>query len=125
MSREIRKKYKGLNAMEYINKRINGIVYYGADNGTVTLDEFKLIQQALTPPTAEEVCKALSEWSGDKWYYKTNMQRKGFVCNEQSFTNEKYIGYDNKLGLGYFQNGLWLPPHLITLIGKFYEGENK
>ena len=71
------------------------------------------IRQALTPPTTDEVCEALSEYWGNPVNY-----------DEKHNLFEMYVG-DN----------IWKPievlrlrehaPHLITMIGRFYEKEVK
>lgn len=69
-----------------------------------------------TPPTADELCKALSEqlklkvsYSAKQFYYK--------IENTECimFVTETY-------GDGLWSINDYLPPHLITLIGRFYEG---
>ena len=74
----------------------------------------RYIKQALTPPTAEEVCNALSEYFGFEYYYQDNFFYKS--------DGNKYI-YPLKVS-GFTEIQLYdghLPPHLITLIGRFYE----
>ena len=82
----------------------------GAINSNVSkyMDSLKSI---LTPPTADEVCKALSEYWGNPVQY-----------DERHCLFEMYVG-DNT----------WKPvellrmriekPHIITLIGRFYEAQ--
>jgi len=67
-------------------------------------------------PTAEEVCKTLSEFVGREVSY-TNKQFHYIIKNTQVLI---YVTetYDNNT----FSLGVYLPPHLITLIGRFYEG---
>ena len=79
------------------------------------MDDLREIKQALTPPTADEVIKALSE------HYK---HYDIYV----STTNTIYIKEDGySIYEIYCNDGLLeiddsnLPPHLITMIGKFYE----
>jgi hypothetical protein len=94
--------------------------------------EIDIVEQALTEleelkryPTADEVCEALGE------FYKWKV----------SYSNERYnhMFYfeESKLGvLRFMNNGVYfiqsdyhktndLPPHLITLLGRFYENEVK
>lgn len=79
------------------------------------------IKQALTPPTAEEVCKALSEVENlnDVKYCK---HKKEFyiLFNQMQFPISRPNRRNGDLEINYP-----LPPHLITLIGKFYKGESK
>ncbi len=78
--------------------------------------QIETITKALTPPTADEVCKALSEQLKEKvsygvkeFYYKIeNTECVMFVI-------ETY-------GDGLWSINSYLPPHLITLIGRFYQG---
>ena len=79
--------------------------------------EISIVEKALTPPTVEEVCKVLSEFVGREVSY-TNKQFHYIIKNTQvlMFVTETY---NNKT----FSLGVYLPPHLITLIGRFYEGE--
>jgi hypothetical protein len=89
---------------------------------------FKLLEQALTPPTQEEVCKALSELTPhgqsvlyselEKTFYYESVHYNGFE-------DENYITQ-----LTHYQNGELIirhgyKPHLIILIGRFYEGLEK
>ena len=69
-----------------------------------------------TPPTADEVCKALSKEFGHTYYYDEDL--RDFWCEE--------FGSDDHMQTWYLSNEplneLVDYPHLITLIGKFYEG---
>ena len=70
------------------------------------------IQRVLTPPTADEVCKALSE------YYKIEVE---YSPLDHTFESAEtwYAMYENDfMDLG----GERMPPHLITMIGRFYNG---
>jgi hypothetical protein len=102
----------------------------------ITLDDYdretsgvaeaiRLVKKALTPPTANDVCKALSEWFNkdvpncyqtDFYYFE---KEKAFYLD-----NINFIVYYRENTLR-FNTNFPLPPHLITLIGKFYEGEVK
>lgn len=83
--------------------------------------EIDLVTKALTPPTADEVCKALSQFDDfDKVEY--DEQTKTFSSGEIIC----YIGYDfssDKCKTTIIFN-YDLPPHLITLIGRFYEAQD-
>lgn len=74
-----------------------------------------LLKQALKPPTVEEVCKALGACLekdvsyGVKQFYYTIENTKCIM-----FVTETY-------GDGLWSINEYLPPHLITLIGRFYE----
>ena len=77
--------------------------------------EFETVKQALTPPTVDEVCKALSEYLKEEIIYEsTSFLYKG------SYAEVCALGNLNGV---YFSTHL--PPHLIALIGRFYEGEIK
>ena len=82
--------------------------------------EYEIVKQALTPPSEEEVCKALSEH---------------FAKNPQ-FNNVVNIRFNKDAGIilivwksgGFshvldYSHDMKDAPHLITMIGKFYEGE--
>ena len=77
--------------------------------------DISIIEQALTPPTANEVIKALSECLakdvsyGDKQFYYTIENTKCIMFIT--------VTYDD----GSWSINECLPPHLITMIGKFYE----
>ncbi len=93
-------------------------IYNGMYNKQGFVKEFKAIERALTPPTADDVCKALSEYFGFSFYYQDN-----FFYRSDGI---KYI-YPLKVS-GFTEIQLYdghLPPHLITLIGRFYEGVRK
>ena len=73
------------------------------------------LEKVLTPPTAEEVCMALSDYFGFSYYYQDNFFHRSdgikhiYPLKVSGFTEiQLYDGH--------------LPPHLITLIGRFYEG---
>ena len=97
----------------------------GAINSNVSkyMDSLKSI---LTPPTAEEVCKALSECLITKVVYKH--KTKTFYLKQSTFNVELvsyYYDEDKKDYVMHFEFAEPLPPHLITLIGRFYEGLEK
>ena len=78
------------------------------------MDDLREIKQALTPPTEEEVCEALSEYFGKKVFVDKRYKISAFVVERGS--SVAYINARNRLCL------TQLPPHLVTLIGRFYEG---
>jgi hypothetical protein len=75
------------------------------------------MEQALTPPTADEVCKALSDYYGKEVKVDKRYNNTTFVCDGRNIA-----WVDNN---GSVQINQPKPPHLITLIGRFYEGEIK
>ena len=74
------------------------------------LEALEIIKQALTPPTEEEVCRALSEYLGEIVWFDED---KNIRVSTQWIV--KRLG---DVGLEFFYV---LPLHLITLIGRFYE----
>ena len=80
------------------------------------VEQYDQIKKALTLPTEEEVCKALGEHLGEKIVYEgfdlQNVDRSRGVCQLNLKTKEIEIYVE-------------LPPHLITMIGRFYEGVKK
>jgi len=68
--------------------------------------EILMIKKELTPPTEKEVCEALSEHYGHEVIFRMN----GFhVC----MNGENFMVMIDKLKR---------KPHLLTLLGRFYEG---
>jgi hypothetical protein len=79
------------------------------------------------PPTEQEVCEALEKWVKenipDIWNYKVYHDNGGFHYYKNCDFEEYLVEYeriDKAISLSVF-----LPPHLITMIGKFYEGKVK
>lgn len=79
--------------------------------------EYKIIEKALTPPTAEEVCKALSEYVGKKVFVDKRYKMTTFIIERENIIAT--INNGNRLYVSQ------LPPHLIELVAKFYKGESK
>ena len=102
-----------------MNKALKALyeISEGMSNKGGFIKEFKLIQQALTPPTEEEVCEALSEYYGFEVMYKG-----GDFFPKERLSNLYCVVamVDGCIDFAYP-----LPPHLITLIGRFYEGVKK
>ena len=85
-----------------------------------TKDIIKVIEY-LTPPTAEEVCKALQEvYRKDMMDISYNKECNWFYYAEYS-DMDKIVYIDD---WGNLSMDKPYPPHLITLIGRFYEKEN-
>ena len=76
--------------------------------------DYDALEQALTPPTADDVCEALSEHFGKKVFIDKRYKLVEFVVEPGSIV--AYIDKRNNLNVGS------LPPYLSTLIGRFYEG---
>lgn len=104
---------KELEALEYLQD-----VVYTFDNEQELIDKaFNIVQQALIPPTQEEVCEALSDYLGENVLFDRVIRMFIYYPN-------KFITTSNK-GYNIYSIQMTLPPHLITMIGRFYEGENK
>lgn len=79
--------------------------------------EISIVEQALTPPTPDEVCNALSEYFKLRTYEYDIVQKKF----KRVFSKNEYyyiVNFDINGNIKLFEV---LPPHLITMIGKFYE----
>lgn len=70
-------------------------------------DNYGTIKKALTPPTADDVVKALNEssvlehkYSNGLFYYKSIIDERWYIISFDSLFNQ---------------------PHLITMIGRFYD----
>ena len=117
--------------LEALNK-YQHLMQYLYDSFEISHDfknEYAILVQALTPPTADEVCEAL-----DKWYI--NVTGDLLIANINDFTYDKdeKIFYKRMLNKPHqmtmcrldtndcVQLREPLPPHLVTLIGRFYEG---
>ncbi len=76
------------------------------------------LKNYLTPPTADEVCKALSGWFDEKFYYDVN--QKEFYTKALNGQHSVVKLKKNEIHFGGWYT---MPPHLITLIGRFYEAQ--
>ena len=109
-------------ALEKINHVLNR--YKTCESGEeviITQIEAITIKQALQVPSREDVCNALSELYGTKIFYEKTRFKDGFHNG-----NVFVVLYENnsiRLTTKYFNASL--PPHLITMIGKFYESESE
>ena len=123
MSKELEALKRIVN--EISNYKLHGL---GDENWLGIQDVLKdidIIEQALTPPTQEEVCEELGEYYEKTVYYTDFYIDKGFVL--QWYKNKK-SSRDMKLVLGKKYRLVFyreLPPHLITMIGRFYEKESE
>lgn len=70
-------------------------------------------------PTSEEVCKALSEYFKEEVKYMNKLFYYGEGLRHCEIC-DNYL--DDINGKSLFNINFALPPHLITMIGKFYEG---
>ena len=121
---------KELEALNQIETHIEMTAITDGVFKTLKRDYLDVIRKALTPPTADEVCKALEEEYGKKFYYSKG-EKIFYTWSEggkTAFTggNGQAVGGDvhNMITLGMFKLGekVRTNPHLITLIGRFYEG---
>ena len=83
---------------------------------------YEILKQALTPPTQEDLCEALKNYMYPNTRYRVNYNQ-----SEKEFNGR--IGTIVSLG-SYLKTPkiifeVSLPPHLLTMIGRFYEEENK
>ena len=70
--------------------------------------EYDNLLKALTPPTEEEVCEALREYFGEEVFFAMN----SFHIRHSDGSSVIII------------NTLAKAPHLITMIGRFFESKN-
>ena len=126
MSKEYEKLTKEQKAL---NGLANFIIMHGNndDYDASAIEWHDILKKTLTPPTANEVCEALSEWLNkevpDLFNYKVYYDNGGFhYYNTEDFEDYlvEYYEVDGTMTLSVF-----LPPHLVTLIGRFYEGVGK
>ena len=87
---------------------LQDVMYGNAIDGTKD-QAYEDLKQAITPPSSDEVCKALSEYLE----IDVELVYRSFVGDDDIC----YQGEDNLIIFNYD-----LPPHLITLIGRFYVG---
>ena len=99
--------------LEALINEIEDIWIEEEDTFLGSLPQIIKLREALATPTAEEVCKALSDEFGYEW---------SFTKGKKRFTSAKgkYVYIDYYTHLVIFQ--IDLPPYLITLIGRFLEG---
>ena len=79
-----------------------------------------VLEKALTPPTADEVCEALEEETGKRVKYKEDNQ--AFI----EFDSQKYILLPSDVGIVF---GITVHYRLhaktLIMIGSFYEGDEE
>ena len=89
---------------------------YSADLAPQRLiDDLETIERLLTPPTSEEVAKAIQKYYGGSVVFKSG--EFVLIGYEKPYTLAKLAGGEVK-----FHSRYSLPPHLIELIGRFYGG---
>jgi hypothetical protein len=85
------------------------------DCSASAIEWHNIIKKALTPPTAEEVCEALEKYVE---YGEVKYDHNEFFI----YQDKKRYSISNYAYKNQYQVYAYLPPHLITLIGRFYEG---
>ena len=80
--------------------------------------QIKELEELKRYPTADEVCKALSGWFDEKFYYDVN--QKEFYTKALNGQHSVVKLKKNEIHFGGWYT---MPPHLITLIGRFYEAQ--
>ncbi len=98
---------KELEALEILNK----IKRNGGTDFIINWRDIEIIEQTLIPPTADEVCEALTKYFPSKVEYIK--QTKTFIIH-----NHGEVAIYNILGIKILYP---LPPDIITMIGRFYE----
>ena len=97
----------------------NNLLQYddGSDFSASMIEAFNIIEKALTPPTSKEVCKALK-----KWYKKQKLfiDKIEYDKKNKAFVNGFFILVNYIDSMLLFE--VLLPPYLVTLISRFYEG---
>ena len=112
---------KELEALRVL--KANAILFDdGTDFGASMLEAISELDKSLTPPTADEVCEALSEFYGKKVIYVADVKKFAYE-GVDGWQEICYFGKNFKGDVIRFS--FRLPPHLITLIGWFYEGLEK
>jgi len=81
---------------------------------------FTDMQEVLTPPTQEDVCQALIEYLECIVFYDNDS--KEFIATLIKPVVYQYSVTKQIRGHYCIPELNYLPPHLITLIGRFYEG---
>lgn len=123
--------------LEFFRKIKASILKQFTLGGIYKFDELNKIEKALTPPTSDEVCEALSEYYGVEVLHNTyehddineTFMRDAFYRVKIKFDMD---GKPYKVKHDIVAGGVdgitlnaWLPPYLITMIGRFYEGLEK
>ena len=85
--------------------------------GNKLVEAEKIVREALTSPTSKEVCKALK-----KWYKKQKLfiDKIEYDKKNKAFVNGFFILVNYIDSMLLFE--VLLPPYLVTLISRFYEG---
>jgi hypothetical protein len=87
------------------------------------MDDLREIKKALTPLTADEVREALQIFWGNNYKVNVSITNQIFIESKKDKDGDSCIEWDGEKI--YFDWMPCYPPHLITLIGRFYEGLEK
>jgi len=92
--------------------------------GSPYQNEIDLIRKALTPPTSDEVCKALGEYCKCPITYahKAFWDNRGYYRVMKKYDGRIQFAFDNVAILPFIGG---YPVDLLILIGRFYESEEK
>ena len=123
MNKEYREALKELKWLYNQNFKVNGWHFNGdLEPLNNFIDNFyEDVVKSLTPPTADEVIKALSEYFKGLtgvWYDK---KTKSFIHLQYGRNEVISRCFEARLNDKRVTVIVTLPPHLITMIGKFYE----
>lgn len=102
---------KELEALKQINEQYNMLLDRLNESGGLG-NLYLRIKQSLTPPTEQEVCEALSEHFQNPVSFRHN---DFWVDYKDPYSTAEYIDMDM----------LRDKPHLITMIGRFFEKESE
>ena len=82
-----------------------------------------VIEKALTPPTQEEVCKALSEWLKVPVIFHETSMTFGISKATKIFPNaiKTICNYVSKFGVWYNDDNR-VPTNVSIIVGRFYQG---
>lgn len=118
MMKQIKNDIKVL-CKEALQKEIERQIILSITGGESTsIRELQDVWKDSTPPTEQEVCEALSEYF--KKDVKFSKETKEFYYWEDEYMT---VFITETYGDGRYNLGVYLPPHLITLIGRFYEAQ--
>ena len=114
MSKELERIF---NDLEYYTKKKDSNYFTKRD--LMLLDKLhQLLKQAQTPPTEEEVCKALGKYYENNITY--NKEEKAFYLYEYHNARDRILRLNQFGGID-ITIGFIPTPHLLTMIGKFYK----
>ena len=122
---------KELEALKNIANEISNYKLHGIGNENWlgiqdVMQDIDILEKALTPPTADEVCKELGEWFGREISFHNNIFYIEECFNDNEVLHIKYnpIGIFWKINNAY-ETIIPLPLRLIKRIAMFYEKESE